>query len=689
MTDEPALLLTKSDIASLAGVKRPVVSVWRSRYAGTDRPFPEPVRIDAQQEKFAADDVVGWLRERKLGNSDTLAEDVAIHAALDHPTGAGPDAALTGLTALLCLKSQLGIPLTDLDHDDILDEADDVDPDDAYLYRELEALGGHLVTYARHADRMADAAYTTERAFEALMAQRFRIPMRELAASTLAGGAIELCTRVATALVCDDRAFFVDPSVDGSDLFVALRKELSEDTEPIAITGRADTPSARLARRRLAVHRWRRHPAPAEGFDADFSIDRPALFLTQYPSPSTLGASPAEVLTEIDNITVQMSGEHYAVVIAPAAVLVDPLPDRHTLSIRSGIVQSGRLCAAIRLPEGLLVTKPGTSMALWVLGAADGRIAPTDRWTVLADISHRALDNAAIDGVVSDVVASMGTADSVRAHAFHFGAVHRTADLLAGTARGLVATRSARPAGRGADVASRVTSLVDDANRHAQSLRGDLHVAVAHHRSEAPALPTAGELVSQRKLTLLPGNRVDPDDIETGGQVRVIRPAELLGERVIGACGIDLMVHAERYSGSRRTKPGDIVFCTSPRFGIAVDSDGGSLVLAPARVLRVRNADADGLVPEVIARHLKQLAEVEKPSGAIRSGRRWKDWTVPAIAPARVDAIRGALRELDARRREAQNLLDSVNELTDTMIDGVTRGVLSVTAHNPHVPEEE
>ncbi len=106
-------------------------------------------------------------------------------------------------------------------------------------------------------------------------------------------------------------------------------------------------------------------------------------------------------------------------------------------------------------------------------------------------------------------------------------------------------------------------------------------------------------------------------------------------------------------------------------------------------MLRVRNADADGLVPEVIARHLKQLAAVEKRSGAIRSGRRWKDWTIPVIAPARVDAIRGALRELDARRREAQNLLDSVNELTDTMIDGVTRGVLSVTAHNPHVPEEE
>src|SRR5690606_14066469 len=138
------------------------------------------------------------------------------------------------------------------------------------------------------------------------------------------------------------------------------------------------TVSARLARRRLAIHRWRRHPNPEEGFGADFSLDRPALFLTQYPSPSTLGYSPVDVLTEIDNITVQMGPEHTAVVIAPASVVVDAIRDREALSIRSGIVRSDRLRAAIRLPEGLLVTKPGMPMAMWVLGPPDERTAPAD-----------------------------------------------------------------------------------------------------------------------------------------------------------------------------------------------------------------------------------------------------------------------------------------------------------------------
>ncbi|MFD6860320.1 helix-turn-helix transcriptional regulator [Rhodococcus sp. NPDC060090] len=688
MIDEPVLLLTKSDIASLAGVQRPVVSVWRTRYNDTDRPFPQPVRIDARQERFAAADVVDWLKERKLGNNDALAEDVAIHAALDHPTDADPESVFAGITALLCLKAQLGTPLADLDGDDILDEADNLDPDDAYLYRELDALGDHLVTYARHADRMADAAYTPERAFEALMSQRFRRPMPELAASTLAAGAHELCVSVATALVYDDRAAFVDPSIDSSDLFVALRKELSEDIEPIAITGRANTASARLARRRLAMHRWRRHPAPEGGFGNDFSIDRPALFLTQYPSPSTLGYSPIEMLTEVDNITVQMSSEHYAVVIAPAAVLVDPVRDRDTLSIRSGILRSGRLRAAIRLPEGLLVTKPGTAMALWVLGAADAQIAPADQWTVLADVSDRPLDHPTIDGVVSDVVAAMGSWDSVCAHAFQFGAIYRTADLLADDGRGLVATRHVRPSGRGDEVASRVMSLVDATNSHAHRIEGDLRVTVEYDRAGVATLPTAGDLVAQHKLSLVPGNRIDEGDLEPDGKVRAIGPAELLGERVIGERGVDRLVHTTKYPSSRYSEPGDIVFCTSPRFGITIDAEGSSLVVAPARVLRVRNGAVDGLVPEVIVRHVKKLAAVEKPTGAIRAGRRWKDWTIPVIAPDRVGAVVETLREFDTRRREAQNLLDSVNELTDTMIDGVTRGVLSVTVENRHVPEE-
>lgn len=53
--------MTMSDVARLAGVRRPVVTVWRKRYAGSERPFPAPVDLVRGVERFARDEIVGWL----------------------------------------------------------------------------------------------------------------------------------------------------------------------------------------------------------------------------------------------------------------------------------------------------------------------------------------------------------------------------------------------------------------------------------------------------------------------------------------------------------------------------------------------------------------------------------------------------------------------------------------------------
>ena len=60
-TTESALLMSMSDIAALARVQRPVVSVWRTRAARTNTPFPAPVVRDHGQEFFDASQVGSWL----------------------------------------------------------------------------------------------------------------------------------------------------------------------------------------------------------------------------------------------------------------------------------------------------------------------------------------------------------------------------------------------------------------------------------------------------------------------------------------------------------------------------------------------------------------------------------------------------------------------------------------------------
>ncbi len=58
------MLITATDVAMIARVRRPVVTMWRKRYAGTDA-FPAP-DIDG---RFDAEGVVGWLSEHGRGNN--------------------------------------------------------------------------------------------------------------------------------------------------------------------------------------------------------------------------------------------------------------------------------------------------------------------------------------------------------------------------------------------------------------------------------------------------------------------------------------------------------------------------------------------------------------------------------------------------------------------------------------------
>ncbi|MFC4603150.1 hypothetical protein [Rhodococcus kronopolitis] len=690
-TSASLLLLSKPAIAALAKVQRPVVTMWITRYRETTHPFPSPVTTQSRVDHYAADEVVQWIRSRGLGNSDTLVEDLALHAVLGHESTLPADAVLEGVTALLCVKVLLGVQLAELDADDLLDEVDGLDPDDRFLYREVERLGGEVELLAAYVDTMVDAAYTPAEAFETLMRQRFRLGMRELSESALRPAALGLAARIAAALTAEEGAVFVDPSVDGSDLLVTLRSLLPEFTDAVAMSGWSDTAASRLARRRLVVHQWRMRP---DSIDGD-GIAGPATFLMQFPAPGAPILSDAQILSAIDDLALQMRDGQVAVIAGPASALVDPLADRDAESIRSALLRTDRVRAVLRLPEGQRVSRPGLSTALWVLGSADVSVPPADRWTVLADLGGAEIDEYVTEAALSDVLAAMGTQESRKAHAFRVGGTYPTAvPLASGSLLPPRPHRKPRPRTAGAELAGRVVHLVGDYREGAARIDPRLTVPVEYRSADPKPTESAGLLARSQMLAVVPGNRIDAADLvdadadTAAGVVRVIGTDEVLGHRALGTRGIDRLELTTRYPNGRYTEPGDIVFCTSPAFGVLVDVEGSSVVLAPARILRVTDPLASGLVPELIAGHLRATGIGDRAPGAIRRGKPWRSWEIPRIDPERVPAVTAALADLRHRRKAAEDLLATIERLTDTVVDGVGRGALVIAEDTVLEPEK-
>nr|WP_318546780.1 hypothetical protein [Mycobacterium lepraemurium] len=77
--------LTLQDVADLAKVRRPVVSMWRKRpiVRGVSIPFPEPVETVDGVARFARDEVVDWLTRTGRGNNREHSDDAPAVAVPD------------------------------------------------------------------------------------------------------------------------------------------------------------------------------------------------------------------------------------------------------------------------------------------------------------------------------------------------------------------------------------------------------------------------------------------------------------------------------------------------------------------------------------------------------------------------------------------------------------------------------
>ncbi|AEG43655.1 hypothetical protein [Isoptericola variabilis] len=659
------LRLSLPDIAELAHVQRPVVSVWRRRHASGARPFPEAVSDRNGSPRFRASDVVGWISETGLGNNPNFAADVALRAAFDDEGLVATD----GLLALLCLKAYTSMPLSGMSAGEVLDLADELDPEDAFLYREVAGLGPNLGAVCELADLAASAAYTPGGAAEAALADRFRVGRRDLTSSALAPAALELVARVAEMLV--GSGTLADPYPGCGDLVTAvLRNPRLIDLPTVQVPG---GDAHRLVRRRLAAHGW-----DAERLDLDAELLHDAVVVTQLPPTGSPELDDEEVIARVDDIVLRLRPGQRAVVIGPASALVDAAATPAVESARSALLRTDRLRTAVLLPPGLVTERPRQRLALWVLGDAHPDVHIRDRWTMVADLSDQGVsgdqfDRAVVEDLLTDITASLGTAEAVRSHAFRFARFASIPDVLARggslVAAGRSVVRGARDDGGAAAVS--LTELVASVESAA---RPRLEVRV--ERGEArPVRRVPLGTFDRRWIKRVSGNRIDVRDVVPAPErdaalTRVVGVPELVGESAWGSRGVETLTFTGKYPAARLTEPGDVVFTTTPYPAAVVDNDGFSAVAFPAQILRISKPERAReyvLLPEVLARDI-----CAQPPGA----KWWRAWEVRLVPASDADSVARTLTSVADRLAAAKQEIGRLEQIASTLVDGVTSGVV-------------
>ncbi|UWX96793.1 hypothetical protein N2K95_14300 [Arthrobacter zhaoxinii] len=673
MTTPARLLISLSDIALLAKVQRPTVSMWRSRFRGKNSPFPEPVASRNGQEQFDAGQVAEWLTATGHGNNPDVEADLGAFAvASDLPRDT--TLVFATLTALLALRVLTGETMVGKDADELLDLADEQDPDDELLFRELDAAGQALEPLARYAELLVEGAFHPAAAFEKLLADRFRQGLRPHTDVALTEPGMELVAAIAVELATalSDAPVFADPASGSSDLLLAVARILGDGTDATLMGGDDDGGSARLVRRRLLVHGLPQKRLAVEQSGA-FGLTGSAVHVAQYPSPGSPDMDALQVLNAIDHSVLQMDDRQRGVVLGPASVLCDVLPKGDLRAIRSGLIRDGRVRAIVRLPKGLLKSKPRQISALWVLGPSHPNVPIPERWTMVADLTGESLTPDVVQDLVSDLAASMGSRAAIWAHSFRFARLVLTRSILPGDTSLVASAHAAPPQSvtAGATAALRADDILEALSTNSPA--NTLFRYSVEPVTETPARrrPRAlGDLLTEKRVHYVQGNRLHDGETGSGNGTPVLGVPELLGEVPLGSRRVDLMSFSTLHENGRLTEPGDVVFCTGPRAAAVVDSEGSAVVDYPARILRINKERAGGLLPEMLTADINAQAGNRGP---------WKRWPVRQIRDDPGLEVAAFLTEIETQRTRARARLEQLEELTTLVLDGVAGGTLTVT----------
>ncbi|MGV9192763.1 hypothetical protein ACQ143_00250 [Microbacterium sp. MC2] len=645
---DAVLRVSLSGIAELARVQRPVVSMWRTRYGAGPDAFPSSIGGTPAAPIFDAGEVARWLAHTGRGNNPDAVADVAAAAAPDGFSFADP-AVVDELAALVALQARYG-RLSELTSHDLMLAAASIDPNDTHLRTEVERHVAEGRDWTAYTDALVDSAYSPTNALDLIHAKHSAHETGVGSTAALTNDATDLLSAMTAALVAHDtgRHLLIGRGIDPR-LAARLVRAVGDEHPLTVLPGAA----ARGIRRRLL----------ADGIWPDDDATGRSVRIARVPTVPRL--SIAAMLAEADDVALHLADGDVGLVVGPARALVDALDGQADL-VRSDVLRGGRLRAAVRLPANLVTGAAREALGVWVLGPPTGDVPLGERFTATADLTDTAPTRAAREDLVSDVLAAIGSARDVRAHAFRFAVLQRTSSLLArsGSLVG-AATRRARTDHN----PSQLPALIDEA---AQAVAGDLAAprvepATAPFESVAPAL--LGDLIHERHARVIAGTRLaDADGDDTG--LVVVTAADLDDPTRIGARRIDALTFALRHPHAPLTRPGDVVFRTSPTAAAWVDTAGSSVVAYPARVLRIDPADPGGLVPEIVAADI---------AGQASGPGTWRRWMLRRVTPDAIAGLRRTLADIAAARDDLRERIARLDAYRDVLTAGVVAGAITLS----------
>ncbi|MBB1513571.1 hypothetical protein H5399_13290 [Tessaracoccus sp. MC1627] len=617
------MLITATDVSMIARVRRPVVSMWRKRYAGADA-FPEPDSAGL----FDAERVVGWLTEHGRGNNPQPERALPLLGML---VEARTDVARAmDLSAVLAFRAAYGEELVD---DLAAHRGAALGGLDAWdrlhcFGSEVLALGDGLPETAAAVDAFLDERFGAADAMRWLADDCLVRHLPPFAAAGLSDAAAGLVARAAVGLAdLSPQPSLLDSAGTG---FSWLQHLPPEWPAPVGI--RVDeSPVGRHSRRVLQVGEW---DALAVHDERGWAVAVDA----------ALDADPSELFARAalgDDRQVRL-------VLGPARLLADPAGD---LVARDALLRDGVVRAVVKLPAGCRPAHPREALALWLVAERDELPFEQHR-TFVADLTGVDLPQVTADLVVDLTVAAQDL-PAQQHRAWRVLRPALTRHLLA--RRGSLVAISQAPTGRRAQAP---TPAELEAKAEAVGL-GTLPLPRSSGARRTRSEITAQTGLDDGWLKLLAGSRISPDQLGEGDLT--VWTAD--GGRLARTVRVDRLAALGR-PRTWLTQPGDVILGPGP--AAVLDLDGGSLVAAPARALRL-TTDAP-VTAQQLARAVAAASRGTRPS----------QWRLTPLDPAQRAALSAAADRIGQRRAELAAQLDALNSFEDALLDACETTTLTL-----------